>query len=319
MNRFLASLTALSLLFVAACSDDSDEPPPPPPPLQERYELGSPDSVPEGVAFDSRDRAFYATSLQGGSITRVDADGTESLFRAADGRASLVGAKVDTDARRLWVCAQDVDGVDNRVWVFDLDTAEQVLEFLLGALSPGGSCNDLALDADGRAYVTDPASPFIYLLDPDTGEGSVFASDPLFADVTGIGLGLNGIAVNAAGDALIVAKFVPASLLAVSLPDAATITPIALTGDALASPDGLAELDGDIYAVSGAAVSRVRLTADGAGGEVVAVVQESGLSTATVAEDQLYVIKSEVTNFVLELPLNLPFAIFRVDLDAFDN
>jgi hypothetical protein len=47
--------------------------------------------------------------------------------------------------------------------------------------------------------------------------------------------------------------------------------------------------------------------------------QVSGLSTATVAEGQLYVIKSDVTNFVLNRPLDLPFEIFRVDLAEFDQ
>ncbi|MFT6275444.1 MAG: hypothetical protein ACJAZ0_001540 [Halioglobus sp.] len=38
--------------------------------------------------------------------------------------ARIVGAKVDAAARRLWVCASPVDDIDNRVWVFDLDSGE---------------------------------------------------------------------------------------------------------------------------------------------------------------------------------------------------
>jgi sugar lactone lactonase YvrE len=310
------ALTLILLTLVTACSDD-DSNKKRITPLMERYELGSPDSVPEGIVFDPRERAFYATSLQGGSITRVDADGTETLFRAADNRAGLVGTKIDADARRLWVCASDVDGIDDRIWVFDLDTAEMVLEFLLGALSTNGSCNDLVLDEDGIAYVTDPANPFLYRLDPSSGEGSVLVTDPLFADVTGLSLGLNGIAVAPDGSALIVAKFAPATLFRVSLPNADTISTITLSGDPLPAPDGLVELDGDIYTVSNGSVSRVRLNAAATAGEVITTPQISGLSTATVADDAVYVIKSEVTNFVLLLPLMTPFEIFSVDLEAF--
>ncbi|MFT4615138.1 MAG: sugar lactone lactonase YvrE, partial [Bacteroidia bacterium] len=208
-------------------------------------------------------------------------------------------------------------GIDDRIWVFDLDTAEMVLEFLLGALSTNGSCNDLVLDEDGIAYVTDPANPFLYRLDPSSGEGSVLVTDPLFADVTGLSLGLNGIAVAPDGSALIVAKFAPATLFRVSLPNADTISTITLSGDPLPAPDGLVELDGDIYTVSNDGVSRVRLNAAATAGEVITTPQISGLSTATVADDAVYVIKSEVTNFVLLLPLMTPFEIFSVDLEAF--
>ena len=316
MKDLIRSGLVALLAALVACSDSSDNAPAPQP-LLARYVLSSQDSVPEGVAFDPVDRAFYATSLQGASITRIAADGSETLFRPADNRARLGGVKIDADTRRLWVCANQVDAMDNRVWVFDLDSGTQVLEFLLGALSPGGDCNDLALDDSGVAFVTDPANPFIYRLDPVSEQGEVLATDPLFIDITGAGLGLNGIALSPDGSALLVAKFAPAGLLRVSLPDAATITQVALSGDALPPPDGLAVLDGELYSVSDRAVSRVRLGAGDASGEVSVATQISGLSTATIADEQLYVIKSEVFNFVLERPLELPFEIFRVDLADF--
>jgi hypothetical protein len=89
--------------------------------------------------------------------------------------------------------------------------------------------------------------------------------------------------------------------------------------DSVRSPDGLAVLGDDLYTVADRGVSRVRLATDFRSGEVVTVPQISGLSTAAVAEDQLYVIKSEVLNFVLNQPLDTPFEIFRVDVDAFDQ
>ncbi len=313
-----AGLLMCIVAMTTACSDSNDSHITLTP-LSDRYELSSDDSVPEGVAFDPQERAFYTTSLQGGGIVRINAAGEETIFRTADRRARLVGAKVDARQRRLWVCAQQVDGADNRVWVFNLATAQLDREFLLGALTANGSCNDLVLDSAGVAYVTDPANPYLYRLDPATGTGSILATDPLFDDITGAGLGLNGIALSPDGSALIVGKFVPASLLRVSLPDAESIEPIALTGDTLPSPDGLAVLDGDLYAVSADSVSRVRANANFTAGSVVTVAQKKGLSTATVAESRLYVIKSEVLNFVLNRPLNTPFEIFRVDSGAFDQ
>jgi sugar lactone lactonase YvrE len=320
--RTTTALIVCLLAVTAACSDshnDNDNDNTSLTPLLERYTLSSSDSVPEGVAFDPGKREFYATSLQGGGIVRINAAGEESVFRASDNRARLVGAKVDTERRRLWVCAQAIDGGDNRVWVFDLDNAELTMEFFLGAITPDGSCNDLVLDSAGVAYVTDPSNPFIYRLDPATGSGAILATDPLFADVSNAGLGLNGIALTPDETTLIVARFLPASLLRVSLTEGNSITPIALTGDALPSPDGLAVLENYVYAVSGERVSRVRLNTDFSAGEVVNVAQKSGLSTATIAESQLYVIKSEVVNFVLMKSLNTPFEIFRVDTLAFEQ
>jgi sugar lactone lactonase YvrE len=313
-----SGLIVCLMTFLTACGDSNDSGLTLVP-LADRYELSSDDSVPEGVAFDPQERSFYATSLQGGSIVRIDATGKEFSFRAADNRARLVGAKVDTRQRRLWVCAQQVDGIDNRVWVFDLSNAQLKMEFLLGALTTNGSCNDLVLDKSGVAYVTDPANPYLYRLDPATGTGTILANDPLFDDVTRAGLGLNGIALTADESALIVGKFVPPSLLRVSLPAADSVELVALTGDTLPSPDGLAVLEGDLYTVSGSSVSRVRPNTNFTAGEVVTVAQKSGLSTATVADSELYVIKSEVINFVVNRPLETPFEIFRVDKNAFDE
>ncbi len=311
-------LAATTLLLVCACSDSSDSRPAPTP-LMDRYVLSSADSVPEGVAFDADERAFYATSLQGGSIVRLSADGEESIFRAADGRASLLGAAIDSANRRLWVCAQQVDGLDNRVWIFDLSSGDMTMEFLLGALSTGGSCNDLILDTTGIAYVTDPANPFIYRLDPASGEGAILATDPLFEDITGISLGLNGIELTPDGSALIVARFAPASLLRVSLPAAAEIQLITLTGDMLPPPDGLAFLEGELFAVSNSSVSRVQFNTGFTQGSVVTTEQKSGLSTAAAVNPELYVIKSEVVNFAIGATLDIPFEIFRVELSDFDQ
>ena len=314
------SLLFLAALHLYACSDSSDRPPTAPPePLAERYVLSSEDSIPEGIAFDSLERAFYATSLNGGSITRIAADGEESLFREPDDRARLIGAKVDARARRLWVCAQGVDGLDNRVWLFDLDSGELSTEFLLGALVTGGSCNDVILDEDGRAYVTDPANPYLYLLDAATERGEILVTDPLLEDEAGVSLGQNGIEITADGSALIVAKFAARRLIRVSLPNGDQVSEVALEGDFFPAPDGLVFLDGDLYSVSNAEVARIRFSDDYTRGDVVVVPQISGLSTATVAEGDIYVIKSEVTNNFLGRPLELPFEFFRLDTSAYGD
>ena len=101
--------------------------------------------MPEGVTFDPIDRAFYAGSLNGGTITRVDADGTESVFFALESEVSFSGMKVDAHNRRLWVCASFRDpmiplgeegSLFTEIWIFDLMSGEKIHAYSLPAISP---------------------------------------------------------------------------------------------------------------------------------------------------------------------------------------
>src|SRR5262245_12726187 len=62
------------------------------------HDFSDRDLYPEGGAFDPVDRAFYVGSLRHGNITRVAADGSESILFAGeggdDGRLTL-GMQVD--------------------------------------------------------------------------------------------------------------------------------------------------------------------------------------------------------------------------------
>jgi len=309
--------------FLAACSGSGDgaffAEVPPPIPLQDVYLLSSEDSIPEGVGFDPVDRAFYVGGFNGAGLTRIDANGEETVFREVDDRAELTGIKIDAEARRLWVCARNVDDIDARVWVFDLNSGNLTIEFLLGALFTNASCNDLVLDQDGIAYVTDSSNPNIYRLDPQSEVGSIFVSDPLLADPFGIGLGSNGIVFTENQDNVIVGKFLEGQLIRIPLENVDELSMINLQGDALVQPDGLALMGNDVYAVSDQTVTRIRLDADFANGAVSVRQQpESGLTTGVFAQGELYVVKSEVRNFIQMLPLDLPLQVFRVDLAVFE-
>ena len=278
--------------------------------LSAEYVLSSEDSVPEGITFDPEERAFFVGSLNGGGITRVGADGTETELRAADG-GSVAGLKVDADARRLWACAS------SEVLVYDLATSQLTHTFPLSEAAEGATCNDVTVDGSGRAYLTDSAGPNIYTVHVDEPSASLFATDPRFDATT---LGLNGIELNAAGDALLVAKFLAGKLFRVALSSPTEIIEVELTGAAFSAPDGLAVLDGNLYSVSDAELKRVVFENDQelTGEVTVSPFAEGGLSTATVAEGQLYAVKSETVNFVVGEPLNLPFKIVRIDLNSFE-
>jgi sugar lactone lactonase YvrE len=226
------------------------------------------------------------------------------------------GMKVDDAARRLWVCGGD-DAGSSRVYVYGLDDASLIETFELGLLVDTASCNDLALDGQGAAYVTDPPSSALHRLAVG-GDASVWATDPLF-DPELMDLGLNGIAVTPDGTAVIVTKFISKQLLRVSMDDPTQIGAIDLTGEdfaggsLIAGPDGIV-FEGDVlYVVFDDVVAEVVLNPDWTSGAVsILTPPTTGLSTATVAEGEVYAVKSEVTAYALGSAPELPFRIVRV-------
>ena len=120
-----------------------------------------------------------------------------------------------------------------------------------------------------------------------------------------------------------VAKFASPRLFRIQLAAPTDLVEIALAGDefaggsALAGADGLVFLEQDLFVVFDDVIKRVDL-ADGAASGQVSTLSvpgvDGGLSTATVAEQQLYVVKSEVQAFVLGGEPDLPFRIVRVPM-----
>jgi len=75
--------------------------------------------------------------------------------------------------------------------IYDLASGRRLHLVELGSLLPDARhfANDVAVDADGNAYITDSLSPVIYRVTPD-GKASIFVRDTLLG---GRGFGMNGI------------------------------------------------------------------------------------------------------------------------------
>jgi sugar lactone lactonase YvrE len=276
-------------------------------------------SLPEGVAFDGVTRRFFATGLFGNQITQIDAaTGEEKLFHQVQhDLGQMSGAKVDERRRLLWVCASNIRGPAGGVHVFDVDTGELRHTFML---STAGICNDVCVDADGVAYVTDSFQPVIYRVDLRDGNATEFVRDEQLAAPTGQ-FGLNGIAVTPDGERLIGGFTSPSKLFVVSLRGPDAVREVSLVGDQPAAhdpnftgADGIVFIGDKLYIVHNGGVQEVSFTApDYSEGRVRgALAPEAGLTTATVVDGELYVIKSEVVNVIhRRLPPNLPFKIYR--------
>jgi len=322
IRNSVCGVTLFIVMLLGACSDSNNSTPitnsEPLTPLLSRYELSSTTSIPSAFTFDPVDRNFYLGGIGDGSLIRVDAGGVESEIRAADFLVQIWGANVDAERRRLWICVRDPEGIDNQVWIYDLNTDERVGEFLLGALWPKGDCNDLVIDENGVAYVTDPINPNIYRLDPLTEEGTIYISDPRFLDVLGLGVGLNGIRISEDGSRLITNTIIPAQLFTISLPEPDEVVVVELEGDPLTTPDGMEFLDGDYYLIAFDAVHRIRFNDEYTRATVSTQGGFDEITSGTAAEGTLYAVNSEAISNQTGAEIDLPFEFFAIDLETFD-
>jgi sugar lactone lactonase YvrE len=162
---------------------------------------------PEGIAWDPLRHTFLLGSIRRGTV-EVVRDGTTKTLISDPRMVSTFGVHVA--AGRVHVAYGDMGlglrstpGTTYRasgLGVFDLATGRPVHVVDL-AIGPGRhSANDVAVDHEGNAYITDPASDALYRVDRD-GRATVLARDGRFGSDT---IGLNGIVWHRGGFALAV-------------------------------------------------------------------------------------------------------------------
>ena len=130
--------------------------------------------VPESVAYDPVTKAFYVSSVYRRKILRVGPRGEAAEFATErDGLWSVMGMKVDSARRLLWVCTAaqpqmaHYDASErgrSGLFKFDLRTGKLAGKYVLPADSKQHWLGDLAVNADGDVYATDSLSPALYLL-----------------------------------------------------------------------------------------------------------------------------------------------------------
>jgi hypothetical protein len=273
---------------------------------------------PEGGAFDPVERAFYVGSLEHGSITRIDEGGTESVFHPGSGEAGrlTLGMQVDAAARLLWVCTT-LDSL-GRIWIFDLATGERTADIDLAPANREAACNDVLLEGNGSALVSDRENPFIYRV-TTAGAVAVWATDPL---LKGGLVSLNSMAFTPDRKAVITAPYLPPALIRVDVASR-KVTKVALTGDlfmdgfnVLNGPDDLVMHDGQLVVAFGSSLKRIVPSDASWTRATVRSTRTIGGVTALVEDgDRLYGINGQSVRFALEIPPT-PFQIFEVDIAA---
>jgi sugar lactone lactonase YvrE len=155
----------------------------------------------------------------------------------------VLGVFADDRARLLWVCsspAAPVPGAapagETGVKSFDLQTGA----FRASYTFPGGTgtCNDIAVAADGTMYATDTPGARVLRLRPGATTMDMWAADPLLASVDGIAILADGaVYINTYSSGLLVR-------LAVSA-DGRAAAPVKLqTSRPIVRPDGMRTVRG---------------------------------------------------------------------------
>jgi sugar lactone lactonase YvrE len=240
--RFATAAALLLSGFLASCSKDADSVSPALPTTVTFTQAGL---FPEGVQYDSKNTCFLVSSVSTGNVGRVTDDGTYTLLSGGttSGGTRLItsslGLSLDDSRNRVLVASANLTtGAVARLVSLNRDNGQVNFNTDLGVLRPaaGHLANDVAVDAQGNAYVTDSYAPVIYKVDPQ-GVATVFLDNPAFSAPANA-FGLNGIVYHPDGY-LLVAKTDNGTLFKIPLTAPASFTTVATTGLDLTGADGL--------------------------------------------------------------------------------
>ncbi|RUV49717.1 gluconolaconase [Mesorhizobium sp. M7A.F.Ca.MR.228.00.0.0] len=268
--------------------------------------FASDQSYPESMTWSARQDTFMVGSVRHGLVAKVDKTGKYTVFVHDARLVSTAGLLVDDKRNTLWVTNSDPGGGDRTgaaskgklaaVATYDATTGQPRAYYDLGSLSEGTHfANDIALDADGNAYVTDSFAPIVYRIDT-AGKATIFAQDPRFTN--GDGFKLNGIAWQKDGY-LLVGKYNTGELFRVSIADPRKIDPVKLP-ETLTGADGIQLIDDQhLIVVQNLGADRTveLVSADGWASATIVRQERSIMSMPTAAAilgDDVYVLNSRL-------------------------
>lgn len=276
-GRYLTPATLLALLLLPACNRAAPATLPVTEP--EVVTFAEAGVFPEGIQYDAANNRFLVSSLAKGAIGQVKDDGTYAAFADHAEVVSSLGMCLDllNNRNRLLVTVADVASNLQRtspatqyklakLAIFSHDnSADAPVVVDLGRLRPAldHAVNDVTVDAQGNAYVTDSFAPIIYKIDAQTNVASVFVEDNRLGAPKRV-YGLNGIVYHPDGY-LLVNKSDDGTLYKVPLANPAGLTRIATPGQDLRGADGMLLHDDETLQVTSSTQNKVfrLVTADG--------------------------------------------------------
>lgn len=130
------------------------------------------DLIPEGIAYDPAEKAFYLSSIYKKKIVKIAPDGKVSdlIASGTDEIEQVLGMKVDARGL-LWVCnntpEHDTVRRISNVHVYDLHTKKMVKRFKLED-DNHHLFNDLYITKTGDVYVTDTNAGMLWVVRKDS-------------------------------------------------------------------------------------------------------------------------------------------------------
>jgi streptogramin lyase len=179
---------------------------------------------PENIT-STENGTLYVGSLGSGGIIRIKPGSTRAevwIKPGAFGSRSIFGVLADERSNTLWACSNDLSALGILVAGTEKGSVLKGFDLATGkgkvsAALPGDHtlCNDIAIGADGSAFVTNSAAPQILRLPPRSNRLEVWLSDPSLAPPAG-GAGLDGIAFETDGS-LVVDTYTPGEIFRVDM------------------------------------------------------------------------------------------------------
>ncbi len=291
----------MGLLVLSACDHKNLDPTVPA--FAENTPFIAARQYPEGIAYAPSLSKFLVSSLTLGKVGTVDFNGQYADLVNDPQLISTLGLKVLNG--KVYICngAQPIadkttpqaTGKTAGLFVYDLTTNQLTRRTDLAALLPGlpHIANDVALDTQGVAYVTDSFSPVIYRVATD-GTASVLVNNAVLGAPMGQ-FGLNGIVFHP-GNYLIVVKSATGQLYKIDLGNGNAITEV--TGFApVVGGDGMVLIDNDLYVVNKASqVTQLRGANNWATASIIKTdaAGYTQATTNTVVNGQIYTLNARI-------------------------
>lgn len=202
MKNYKLATAMLVVVFASSCTKNDELPKNP-----VAINFTSPNLFPEGVVYDPFNRYFLVSSTTQGDVGKVSANGTYTPFITDNALVFTTGMEVDKIRKRLLVTNTNM--ANGKAWlaIYKLDNSERIRMVDLSSLLPASPhfANDVAVDKEGNAYVTDSYSPVIYKVDPE-GKASIIFQNQDFNTPAGQ-IGFNGIEYHPDGFLLVSFSF----------------------------------------------------------------------------------------------------------------
>ncbi len=153
------------------------------------FTLSDKSLFPEGIAYDSKTRQFFISSLSKFKVVSVDRKGKQSDFipSSQDSILRCVCVKTDEKSRRLWVLSTSgwSEKVISGIHVYHIDTRQLIAK----RFTPLGNkpvFNDMIIGYQGEALILDYEGNCIYSYKVETNRLEILIESELLAGANGV-------------------------------------------------------------------------------------------------------------------------------------